>query len=52
MTRVKIAPARISDTVSRRSLLKAGLAGGFLVAFHLPVRATNEPVQPPDVTEG
>src|SRR5713226_187842 len=43
---------RISDTVSRRSLLKAGLAGGFLVAFHLPVRATNEPVQPPDVTEG
>ena len=52
MTRVKIAPARISDTVSRRSLLKAGLAGGFLVAFHLPVRAANEPVQPPDVTEG
>src|SRR5882724_9652074 len=52
MTRVKIAPARISDTVSRRSLLKAGLAGGFLVAFHLPVRAANEPVRPPDVTEG
>src|SRR6267378_7308800 len=43
---------KISDTVSRRSLLKAGLAGGFLVAFHLPVRAVNEPVQPPDVTEG
>jgi isoquinoline 1-oxidoreductase subunit beta len=38
--------------VSRRTLLTAGLAGGFLFAFHLPVRATNEPVQPPDVTEG
>jgi isoquinoline 1-oxidoreductase beta subunit len=33
---------------SRRSLLKAGLAGGFVLAFHLPVRAANEPNQPPD----
>src|SRR6267142_1541133 len=38
--------------ISRRGLLKGGLAGGFLVAFHLPLRAANEPVQPPDVTDG
>ena len=38
--------------VSRRGVLIGGLAGGFLLAFHLPVRAANEPVQPPDVTEG
>src|SRR5882724_12451407 len=43
----------IADSVSRRALLTAGLAGGFLLAFHLPVRAAvNEPVQPPDVTAG
>jgi isoquinoline 1-oxidoreductase beta subunit len=43
----------IADGVSRRALLTAGLAGGFLLAFHLPVRAAvNEPVQPPDVTDG
>jgi isoquinoline 1-oxidoreductase subunit beta len=46
--------ARISDGVSRRALLTGGLAGGFLLAFHLPVRALapNEPVQPPDDTAG
>ena len=38
--------------VSRRTLLTGSLAGGFLFAFHLPVRAVNEPVQPPDVTDG
>jgi isoquinoline 1-oxidoreductase beta subunit len=38
--------------VSRRGLLTGGLAGGFLLAFHLPVRAVNEPVQPPDDTAG
>ncbi len=43
---------RISGKPSRRSVLTGGLAGGFLLAFHLPVRAANEPVQPPDVTEG
>jgi isoquinoline 1-oxidoreductase subunit beta len=43
----------IADGVSRRALLTGGLAGGFLLAFHLPVRAAvNEPVQPPDVTDG
>src|SRR5467141_5428873 len=43
---------KISDGMSRRSLLTGGLAGGFLFAFHVPVRAVNEPVQPPDVTDG
>src|ERR1700719_4715845 len=43
---------KTSNEVSRRGLLTGGLAGGFLLAFHLPVRAANEPVQPPDVTEG
>ena len=43
---------KISDGVSRRALLTGGLAGGFLLAFHLPVRAVNEPVQPPDITAG
>jgi isoquinoline 1-oxidoreductase subunit beta len=37
---------------SRRGLLKAGLAGGFILAFHLPARAVNEPEQLPDSTEG
>jgi isoquinoline 1-oxidoreductase beta subunit len=37
---------------SRRSVLKVGLAGGFLLAFHLPARAVNEPEQLPDSTEG
>ena len=35
----------------RRSLLKAGLASGVLLAFHIPVRAANEPNQPVD-TDG
>jgi isoquinoline 1-oxidoreductase beta subunit len=43
---------KMSDGVSRRALLTGGLAGGFLLAFHLPVRAVNEPVQPPDSTSG
>ena len=43
---------KISGGVSRRALLTGGLAGGFLLAFHLPVRAVNEPVQPPDSTTG
>ncbi|MBB4428747.1 isoquinoline 1-oxidoreductase beta subunit [Bradyrhizobium sp. CIR48] len=41
------------DSVSRRALLTGGLATGFLLAFHLPLRAAvNEPVQPRDATEG
>src|SRR5712672_2029957 len=43
---------RISGRISRRSLLTGGLAGGFLLAFHLPVRAVNEPVQLPNNTDG
>src|SRR3982074_1054000 len=43
---------KVPDGVSRRALLTGGLAGGFLLAFHLPVRAVNEPVQPPDDTSG
>src|SRR5712675_1208938 len=40
------------EGMSRRSLLTSGLAGGFLLAFHLPVRAFNESVQPPDDLAG
>ena len=41
------------DGVSRRGVLTGGLAAGFLVAFHVPLRAAvNEPVQPPDDTSG
>src|SRR6201999_4673537 len=43
---------RSSSRISRRAALTGGLASGFLLAFHVPVRAANEPVQPPDVTEG
>src|SRR6478672_3424440 len=45
---------KISDGLSRRVLLTGGLAGGFLLAFHLPLRALtpNEPVQPPEDTTG
>jgi isoquinoline 1-oxidoreductase subunit beta len=38
--------------LSRRDLLASGLAGGFLLAFHLPARAANEPAQPADDTTG
>jgi isoquinoline 1-oxidoreductase beta subunit len=37
---------------SRRSVLKGGLAGALVLAFHLPVRAANEPEQPPDMPDG
>jgi isoquinoline 1-oxidoreductase beta subunit len=45
---------KMSAKVSRRTLMTTGLAGGFLLAFHLPLRALtpNEPVQPPDDTSG
>jgi isoquinoline 1-oxidoreductase beta subunit len=43
---------KTSGGFSRRGVLTGGLAGGFLLAFHLPVRAVNEPVQPPDDTAG
>ncbi|MFK4525262.1 isoquinoline 1-oxidoreductase beta subunit [Bradyrhizobium japonicum] len=34
----------IADDVSRRALLTGSLASAFLLAFHFPVRAVNEPV--------
>jgi isoquinoline 1-oxidoreductase subunit beta len=40
------------SALSRRELLASALAGGFVLAFHMPVRAANEPVQPPDATDG
>ena len=36
----------MSADVSRRALLTGGLASGFLLAFHVPVRAVNAPEQP------
>src|SRR5580698_2767362 len=33
---------------SRRSFIAGGIAGGFVLAFHLPAYAINEPNQPPD----
>ena len=42
----------LARTPSRRGVLKGGLAGGFVLAFHLPLRAANEPEQLPDNTEG
>ena len=43
---------KLSDGPSRRHLLTGGLAGGFLLAFHLPVRAANEPVPMAYAPEG
>jgi isoquinoline 1-oxidoreductase subunit beta len=43
---------KISSGLSRRGVLTGGLASGFLLAFHLPLRAVNEPVQPVDDTTG
>jgi isoquinoline 1-oxidoreductase subunit beta len=43
----------LPQDLSRRGLLKTGLAGGFVLAFRLPVRAASEPVQaPPDNAQG
>jgi len=36
---------------SRRTLLRSGLAGVFVLGFHLPARAVNEPEQLPDSTQ-
>src|SRR5580704_8254179 len=43
---------KLSGRPSRRQLLTGGLAGGFLLAFHLPVRAANEPVAMAYAPEG
>src|ERR1700681_1568848 len=41
-----------SQGFSRRRVVKAGGAGGLVLALHLPVRAANEPEQAPDSTAG
>jgi len=45
---------KLISSPSRRTLIKGGVAGGFVLAFHLPLRAApvNEPDQPPDSTAG
>jgi isoquinoline 1-oxidoreductase beta subunit len=43
---------KFTQSPSRRGLLKAGLAGGFALAFYVPLRAANEPEQPPDNPAG
>jgi isoquinoline 1-oxidoreductase subunit beta len=42
----------ISHPSSRREFIKGAAAGGFLLAFHVPARAVNEPEQAPDDTKG
>src|ERR1700731_1996231 len=37
---------------SRRTLVTGALAGGFVLAFRLPLKAANEPEQPPDNPAG
>src|SRR5215469_10540137 len=41
-----------TSALSRRGVLQTGLAGAFVLGFHLPARAANEPEQPPDSTQG
>jgi isoquinoline 1-oxidoreductase subunit beta len=43
---------KLSNGFSRRGVLTGGVASAFLLAFHVPVRGENEPVQPPDDTSG
>ena len=35
------------DITSRRQVIQSGLAGGFVLAFHVPAYAVNEPEQMP-----
>src|ERR1700688_4841857 len=41
-----------SPLPSRRALLTGALAGGFVLAFRLPLKAASEPEQPPDNPAG
>jgi isoquinoline 1-oxidoreductase subunit beta len=45
-------PEQLARSPSRRAVVRSGLAGVFVLGFHLPARAVNEPEQPPDSTEG
>ena len=42
----------ISRATSRRQFIKNAAAGGFLLAFHVPAQAVNEPEQAPDDPKG
>src|ERR1700722_12053639 len=42
----------IPEASSRRKFIKSAAAGVFLLAFHVPARAVNEPEQAPDDTRG
>jgi len=42
----------LARSPSRRTMLQSGLAGAFVLGFHLPARAVNEPEPPPDNTNG
>src|ERR1700676_4578869 len=44
--------SNFSPRPSRRALMTGALAGGFVLAFRLPLKAANEPEQPPDDTAG
>ena len=44
--------SNFSPLPSRRALMTGALAGGFVLAFRLPVKAANEPEQPPDNPAG
>ena len=43
---------QLARSPSRRAVLRSGLAGAFVLGFHLSARAVNEPEQPPDSTQG
>ena len=45
-------PRNVGPLASRRALMTGALAGGFVLAFRLPLRAANEPEQPPDNPAG
>ena len=42
----------MAKNLSRRGVLRTGLAGAFVFTFYLPVRAANEPEEAPDSTQG
>src|SRR5580698_4020092 len=44
--------SNFSPLPSRRALVTGVLAGGFVLAFRLPLKAANEPEQPPDNPAG
>src|ERR1700681_4632810 len=44
--------SNFSPRPSRRVLVTGALAGGFVLAFRLPLKAANEPEQPPDNPAG